>query len=305
MSDATRGSHESLTPNGFMKLFRDLGELQAYPPEMELFSQGDMIRDVYLIEAGWVRLTHTDHEGREVVVTFRSPGKLLGVAALDTQKPLRVSAITVNECRMYRLSATRFLEQVNKDLELSRCLRRTLAQQFYDLADDLGRLATLSTRAGPLKFAPQATQRSCGNYCLLMRYSKPSAVAVKTNRQSLRSYRDMSQFDSTPSTPEELYTQAIGLLDQAVRRAFFALSPSSYVRRRSAILPAAEPAVAGRRLSPLAHLRSAGAIGYVAANRGESRSRAFPATRRQKRRGGRSAACQVLPTACARENLVR
>ncbi len=96
-----------------------------------------MIRDVYLIEAGWVRLTQIDHEGREAVVTFRSQGKLLGVATLASHAPLRVSAITLTECRMYRLSAARFLKQVDNDLELSRCLRHTLAQQFYGLADDL------------------------------------------------------------------------------------------------------------------------------------------------------------------------
>ena len=157
MSDARYDSHESLTPDALTTLFRGLGALQTSTPETVLFSQGEMVRDVYLIDAGWVRLTQTDHEGHEVVVTFRSQGKLLGVAALVSRKPLRVSAITLTECRMYRLSATRFLEQVDNDLELSRCLNHTLGQQYYDLADHLAQLGPLASqsRAGPDPFPTQ------------------------------------------------------------------------------------------------------------------------------------------------------
>ncbi len=181
MPDARRDSHESLTPDAFTTLFRGLGALQTYPPETVLFSQGEMIHDVYLMEAGWVRLTQTDHEGREAAVTFRSQGKLLGVAALASQKPLRVSAITLNECRMYRLSAARFLEQVDNDLELSYRLIHTLGQQYYDLADHLAQLGTLSARARLahllLQFVPEATPASNGELRLPLPFKQATMAS--------------------------------------------------------------------------------------------------------------------------------
>lgn len=195
MSDAQHNSHGYLTPNALTTLFHGSGKLQTYLPETELFSQGEMIRDVYLIEAGWVRLTQTDHEGREAVVTFRSQGKLLGVAALISQKPLRVSAITLNECRMYRLSAARFLKQVNNDLELSRALNHTLGQQYYDLADDLARLATHSARARLadllLQFVPEATPTSTGELRLSLPFKQATmaswlAIAPETLSRELK-----------------------------------------------------------------------------------------------------------------------
>src|SRR5690349_10314352 len=53
----------------------------SYSPGISIYCQGDAPEDVYYIQAGLIRLAYFDASGREVIVGWRRPGSLLGLAA--------------------------------------------------------------------------------------------------------------------------------------------------------------------------------------------------------------------------------
>ena len=55
--------------------------LQVYPPGVTLLRQGAVARDIYAVQHGLVKLTHSAHNGRECVFGLRTAGDWLGEAA--------------------------------------------------------------------------------------------------------------------------------------------------------------------------------------------------------------------------------
>lgn len=138
--------------NEFARLFQRLGELVIYPPGTKLFSQGLPIRDICLIEAGMVKFTRTDQEGREVIVALRTAGKLLGAAAAVSRNVALVNTVTLTECRIYRLSAALFLKQMETGHGFLLYLNQTICQQFYEQMEQLARVSVTPARARLAQF---------------------------------------------------------------------------------------------------------------------------------------------------------
>ena len=130
-----------------LHFFRQQGELKDCPPETELFQRGQAIRDVCLIERGLVKFTRIGKQGREMMVALRSPGNLLGAAAVISRRAPQVTGETLTECRLYSLPVTAFLHLVHTDIEFSRCVLQAISRQFYKQTAQLARLGTVSARS--------------------------------------------------------------------------------------------------------------------------------------------------------------
>src|SRR3989442_14004599 len=92
-----------------------LPPLVPYGAETELFRQGSPVRYVYFIESGLVKLTYLGPEGREIIVSLRYPGWLLGAAAamVAQTNPLTASTLTRSELRP--IPVQNFIHRVRTD----------------------------------------------------------------------------------------------------------------------------------------------------------------------------------------------
>ncbi len=131
-----------------------------YPRNAVIFLAGDPGSQLYLIEAGRVKIGLTSPEGQEVVLTTHGPGDFFGDLALLDGEPRSADATALEDCQLLLLGRDEFLHFLEARPRvaiallavLSRRLRRN-ARQVQDAAflDVPARLASalLQLTQGP------------------------------------------------------------------------------------------------------------------------------------------------------------
>ena len=83
---------------------------------MELFHQGDVPDEVFVIREGIVKLLWSNTEGAETIVGLRWPGWFLGTAALIAGTTNPVTAVTLVPSRLERISSEKFIYLITSDM---------------------------------------------------------------------------------------------------------------------------------------------------------------------------------------------
>ena len=112
-----------------------------YPRNAVIFLAGDPASQLYLIEAGRVKIGLTSSEGQEVVLTLLGPGDFFGDLALLDGEPRSADATALEDCQLLLLGRDDFLRFLEARPRvaiallavLSRRLRRN-ARQVQDAA---------------------------------------------------------------------------------------------------------------------------------------------------------------------------
>jgi len=140
------GSAGPDTPSLWPVWLDGLSERQLCQPGTELIQQGASLRQVYVLEAGIVKLTHVDQSGTEMILSLRFPGWFLGVSAVIAQRPSPVSVTTVSRCSLRRIPVGAFRDLLDSDLSLSSHIHQLQAKEVIDQQTYLAQLGTLSSR---------------------------------------------------------------------------------------------------------------------------------------------------------------
>ncbi len=128
------------------KAFCNLTPPQLYPPGVELFKQGSPQQDVYCIESGLVKLVNLTQQGQELIVGLRSPGWILGSVPVIAHKLNIVTAITLTQCNLRRISADELIRFAKTDSQFSWHLHQLHCQEIYNQIAQLVRLRSFSAR---------------------------------------------------------------------------------------------------------------------------------------------------------------
>jgi CRP-like cAMP-binding protein len=119
---------------------------QKYPTGFEVLRQGEIARDVWIIDGGVVKLVSFDEEGRELIVGMRLKGWVLGSASVILEQPNPVAAFTMTPCYLQRLDAATFLEMLSGNSTLSSWLHKMNSQEVFDQLVSLTQTSALSAR---------------------------------------------------------------------------------------------------------------------------------------------------------------
>jgi CRP/FNR family transcriptional regulator, cyclic AMP receptor protein len=77
--EASTNNHESLSAT-----LRREGHIRRFRRGQALFTEGDRAERVFLIDSGWVMISCTSGEGREIVLGLRGSGDIIGeLSTLD------------------------------------------------------------------------------------------------------------------------------------------------------------------------------------------------------------------------------
>ena len=166
----------SLDPNMFrdMPLFRDLTDEQLahvgrrlhrqnFPADAHILSVGQPGEVAYLIQSGTVKIHVEQADGRDVIVSLRGPGELVGELSLLDSAPRLASAVTIEPCTMLWIDRAAFNEcletipaiALNLVKILARRLRVLVTQvQILSTQDLYGRVAHLLIRLAQESGAP-------------------------------------------------------------------------------------------------------------------------------------------------------
>jgi CRP/FNR family transcriptional regulator len=118
----------------------------TYPRGVELFHQGDRLREVCQLESGTVKLTQLDGNGGESIVGLVLPGEWLGTAAVIVNRPTPVSAVTCGRVVVNAWSADAFRRLLQEDPQLSLQIHTAQALQLQRLTSRVGQLCSLTSR---------------------------------------------------------------------------------------------------------------------------------------------------------------
>lgn len=117
---------------------------QVLPTGIEIFPQGALLREVYFINQGMVKLTSLDNQGNEVIQALRSPGWLIGAFAALVDRPTPLAAVTLMKTEVCRLPAADLRRLTETDISFAHSLMMLLSQRAFE---DVARQALLSTQS--------------------------------------------------------------------------------------------------------------------------------------------------------------
>jgi len=192
-------------------------------PGERLFNQGENPERLYVLCAGYLKLTAGSAQGKTMIVRVAGPGSLLGVHAAMSERPYEVTAETLREARVRGISKTEFLGFLRRHKEAQVRVVQCICQEYRYALQDACRIAltdTVAARLGRLltELAQQIGEWRDGEYRipLLLTHEEmasmtctPRATVTRTLGQ-FKKEGILSIYNSalTVHQPEKLQTMA-------------------------------------------------------------------------------------------------
>jgi CRP/FNR family transcriptional regulator len=128
---------------------------QVLPTGVEIFPQGALLREVYFIRQGMVKLIGLDDQGNEVIQALRSPGWLIGAFAALADRPTPLAAVTLMKTEVCRLPAADLRRLAETDVTFAHPLVMLLSRRAFEDSARQALLSTQSARVRLLQFLCQ------------------------------------------------------------------------------------------------------------------------------------------------------
>jgi CRP/FNR family transcriptional regulator, cyclic AMP receptor protein len=106
-------------PRGTLELLESLGVSTACPKGTVLFAEGQSPRRVFVLCAGYVKLSVTSKTGNRFCLGIAQPGAVLGLSAVISRKPHELTAETGDPCQLRIINSDRLLGLMRNDPALS------------------------------------------------------------------------------------------------------------------------------------------------------------------------------------------
>jgi CRP-like cAMP-binding protein len=132
----------------------------VYPPGVNLFHQGEVPVEIFLVESGLAKLVCSEESGRALIVDIRFAGSLLGLSAVIRNESHPVTAITASPCRLMRISAGQFRNLLGQDTELGLSVHHLLSAEVINQAGRISEIACLTARQRLEKFIWQIAKQT-------------------------------------------------------------------------------------------------------------------------------------------------
>jgi CRP/FNR family transcriptional regulator, cyclic AMP receptor protein len=105
-------------PRGTLELLESLGVSTACPKGTILFAEGQSPRRVFVLCAGYVKLSVTSETGNRFCLGIAEPGAVLGLSAVIPRKPHELTAETAEPCQLRIINSDRLLGLLRNDSAL-------------------------------------------------------------------------------------------------------------------------------------------------------------------------------------------
>lgn len=125
----------------------------SLPAEASLFTQGEDARCLYLICAGYLKLTAGRAEDKQMIVRVAGPGSMLGLYAVLSHGVYEVSAESLTSAQLRPVERERFLNFLRNHKEAQMRAVQCICQEYRFALQDACRIAlseTVATRLARL-----------------------------------------------------------------------------------------------------------------------------------------------------------
>ncbi len=115
-------------------LFQRLGK--TFPPGTVLFKEGEMGREMFVIQSGKVKITK-NVRGEEQVLAVLPAGEFFGEMAILNNKPRSASAVVVEESKVLVIDPKTFEIMLKNNVEIAVRMIKKLAQRLQEADDQI------------------------------------------------------------------------------------------------------------------------------------------------------------------------
>jgi CRP/FNR family cyclic AMP-dependent transcriptional regulator len=126
---------------------RALARQQRYPARTVIVAQGDESSDLFLVVDGRLRVSSSNANGDEVVLSIMGPGDVFGEMALLDGEPRSATVTTLEACQLLVIEARAFHALLRRMPALSASLMKVMARRIRDLTDRTQDVALLDVES--------------------------------------------------------------------------------------------------------------------------------------------------------------
>lgn len=123
-----------------------------------IFLQGEEARFVYIVARGIVRTRRLSSEGREVVIHYTGPGRIIDTASAITGSVYTITADALTNATLYAMPTEDFRQILERTKRLSLNLLKELADITRRLTDMVEEMALHSVRTRLARFLLQQSE---------------------------------------------------------------------------------------------------------------------------------------------------
>lgn len=116
--------------------------LQRVPARSTLYGQGEPASAIFVLIEGSLKLTRSMVGAREHVVRLVRPGEVLGESVLFFDKVYPATAVALEDSRLLRVDAPRFVSRLRSDAHLAWNVMERLGKRIEELQTQTELLAT-------------------------------------------------------------------------------------------------------------------------------------------------------------------
>jgi len=102
-------------------------QLRTYNPGELVFLEGDPPETFFVIHQGWVKAVKLSPEGREQILDFMGPGRVLNIAPVFAEQPLPLTLIALEQAALWAIQQSTLFELLDRYPVMARRVIRTLA----------------------------------------------------------------------------------------------------------------------------------------------------------------------------------
>ena len=133
----------SMLREGDLERLSEAARERSYPKNSVILFQNDPGDALYVVLAGQVKIVLTAEDGREVILSVRSPGDFFGEMSLIDEEPRSAHVIAMEDSRLLVLRREDFLRCLREMPEIATGLLRSLCKRLRQADNKIGSLVLL------------------------------------------------------------------------------------------------------------------------------------------------------------------
>ena len=139
----------NLTPEALEDYDR-IGIMMNMARGAKLFSEGDPVRNVFVICTGQIKISSTSREGKTMILKLAGPGDVLGLSAVLANVVHEVTAEAIERCQVKTMRKQEFVDFLGRHGIASMHAAQSLSGEYLTVFHDAKRLALSGSAAGRL-----------------------------------------------------------------------------------------------------------------------------------------------------------
>lgn len=122
----------------------------TYPVGAVLFEEGQVLKGVFVLKSGLVKLTATSSEGKTLILRLIRPGGILGLSAAISERPYDSCAVAVHRGEAEFIRLDDFSRFLAGHIEIYEAISRDLISQQNDAWSQLRMVGLCTSASGRL-----------------------------------------------------------------------------------------------------------------------------------------------------------